>query len=665
MNHRGKNLGIRSLFTSLAARAFLVCVLTALIASLAGSYALYQGASDSLRQAERERLMSTAATASLQIDPVLHEKIRTPRDESSDAYRKLAKVLRRIRAANPGTRYVYTMRATSDPNTLQFVVDGEENPKDVSHVGEHYDVRQSPEMREAFNGPTADHDFTTDKWGVWLSGNAPIRNTAGKTVAVLGMDVSENQLRYRERYLYWAAVKNAVVALLLAILLSLLVTSALLKPVRAFTRAAEQVRGGDLECRVEVTAPRELGELAESFNGMVRALKENREWLTEQSTRDFLTGLQNHRGFQERLELEVERANRYGQELCLLFIDLDRFKSINDALGHPAGDSILRQMGPLLRDNIRSIDVAARYGGDEFAVILPETDHESGKQAAERIRAQVEAHDFFAASPGNPAHSESVLPSIRVTVTLGLACAPQHHHKRDGLVMAADIALCRAKQIARNSIGSYEDLSDNERRVDPQEIFEMLHKPDLAAVTSLAAAVDAKDRYTSGHSERVARYALALGEALDVEREIRDRLKIAGLLHDLGKIGVPDQVLNKPGSLSRDERDQIEQHPSLGGDIVRRAPQLDALLPAILHHHERWDGKGYPSGLAGEEIPLIARIMGIADAFDAMTSDRPYRKALPVETAILELRTNAGTQFDPALVEAFIRSLSQEQSKAA
>jgi len=232
--------------------------------------------------------------------------------------------------------------------------------------------------------------------------------------------------------------------------------------------------------------------------------------------------------------------------------------------------------------------------------------------------------------------------------------------------MAADLALCRAKHVARNSVCTYDATIGGEEHVDPHQLYQMLRDPNAAAIQSLAAAVDAKDRYTHGHSERVTAYALEIGEALQMSSEMRDALKVAGLLHDLGKIGVPDSILNKPGSLTQEEREALQRHPSIGGDILHQSPQLDLIIPAVLFHHERWDGAGYPDGLAGESIPLVARILAIADAFDAMTSDRPYRKAMSVEEALLELRANAGKQFDPALVEMFIGKMSSSaQGRAA
>jgi HD-GYP domain-containing protein (c-di-GMP phosphodiesterase class II) len=191
----------------------------------------------------------------------------------------------------------------------------------------------------------------------------------------------------------------------------------------------------------------------------------------------------------------------------------------------------------------------------------------------------------------------------------------------------------------------------------------MLRNPSDAE--SIAAALKMRHHFTGGHAERVTDYALMIGAALGINEETMDGLKVAGLLHDLGKIGVPDSILNKVGKLTDEERKTIEQHPSVAGNILNRTPQLGAIISAVIFHHERWDGQGYPNGLSGEAIPLIARILSVGDAFDAMTSDRPYRKAMSVGEALVELQANAGKQFDPSLVEVFLGVMSSTRRLAA
>lgn len=643
---------------SIITKVLFVCSGICLFTWLIGSFLLYQGASRALRQEVREHVKAIAVTAALQINPRDHETIRTRVDEHKSAYQRLKQTLVRVRNANHGIRYVYTLRKSDRPNTLQFVVDAESDPKNISHVGDLFSDKSYPELQKAFHGPNVDKEATADKWGTWLSGYAPILDSSGRAVAIVGVDLSVDQLAREESLLRSVAVRNVCITLMVAALLSLLFTRSLIKRLHIFKHATHRVKHGDLDFQLQMHHDDEFGDFAKSFNRMIDGLKDSRERILEQATQDYLTGLYNHMHFHERLSIELERAERYGSSLCLLMLDVDRFKSINDTLGHPIGDSLLWQLASVLKENLRSIDIAARYGGDEFTVILPEQSEADGLVAAERLRNAVEKTVFYARSLRDLIDDPCTGEEIHITATIGLASYPTHQLRRDGLIMAADIALCRAKHVARNSVCSYGICRDLDATLDPEKLYKMLRDPDVASVQSLAAAVDAKDRCTAGHSERVTTYALRLAKAMRLSREEIDVVKIAGLLHDLGKIGVPESVLNKPGGLTQDEREVINRHPVTGGNILKNTPQLEMIIPAVVFHHERWDGAGYPDGLCGKQIPLMARILAVADAFDAMTSDRPYRKALSVQAALVELRSNAGAQFDPDMVDAFISCVS-------
>lgn len=648
----------------LAGKVFLICISLALSVSLAGNMLLYLNARHSLRQEVRSKLISIARTAATQIDPELHSTIQSKADESSSAYHKIKAILSSICKANPDIADVYTMRQTNEKHILKFIVDAQVDP---AHVGDPYNAKDAPEMVKAFSYATADFEPTEDKWGTWLSGYAPIRDASGHVYAIIGLDMSLKELYVEENSLRRSIKRNIMFAFILAIILSMMVTKAILHPVRIFTSASQRVRDGELDFKVPLSGTDEIGRFGDAFNMMISGLKESRDKLLELSTRDITTGAFNHMYFHERLANEVERAERFGHNLVLMIIDVDRFKTINDNFGHACGDNILLQLTEFIQQSVRRIDVVARYGGDELAIILPETNAGAGQQLANRLRAMVEEHPF-AVSPANGMPIDPSLAAngnlINLTVTIGLANYPNHHKTRDGLVMAADIAVLRAKQTARNSVCMYEQCMFSED-VDPQDLYQLLHEPDVAAIRSLAAAVDARDHYTSGHSERVAAYAVGIGKMMGLSPEMIDALQVAGLLHDIGKIGVPDSVLNKPGSLTQDEYETIQKHPSVGGNILSRAPQFEIILPAVLHHHERWDGKGYPNGLQGEGIPYIARILAVADTFDAMTSDRPYRNALTLEIAVAELRKNAGSQFDPEMVEAFSGYMKEANKLAA
>jgi diguanylate cyclase (GGDEF)-like protein len=336
-------------------------------------------------------------------------------------------------------------------------------------------------------------------------------------------------------------------------------------------------------------------------------------------------------------------------------LDLDNFKTYNDTYGHPAGDILLRQVGKIIRGSIRDVDQAFRYGGDEFVVILPQTARDDAYVVAERVREQI------AKEMGEKA--------ITVTCSVGLAGYPTDGAVADELVNVADAALYRAKRTGGDRIYlSSKVLSESLDEGGIHGIYDR-HK-SVSAVYALVSAVEARDPYICGHSRKVNTYAVALAEAIGLSPEEVSKVSIAALLHDIGKIGIPDEVLSKRGKLNGEDWEAIKSHPRLGASIVGNIPNLVPCVSSILYHHERWDGGGYPEGLKGEEIPLEARILAIADSFEAMTSARLYRPALSLEEVVKELRQGAGIQFDPKLVEVFISIIEaglpekQEQARA-
>ena len=357
----------------------------------------------------------------------------------------------------------------------------------------------------------------------------------------------------------------------------------------------------------------------------------------EQKSRiDELTGLFNRRHFEERLKEEVSRHSRYGDVFSVFMLDLDNFKTYNDVYGHPAGDILLSQIGEIIRSSVRSADQAFRYGGDEFLVILPQTARDDAYVVAERVREQVAG--------------EMEKKSLTVTCSIGLASYPEDGVISGDLVTGADTALYYAKWTGGNRI--YLSSKVLSEPVDDSGVHG--NRNGLSAVYSLVSVVEARDPYIYGHSRRVNTYGVALAEAIELSPDEVSKVSTAALLHDIGKIGIPDKVLNKKGGLNEEDWRVVKAHPRLGANIISNIPNLVPCVSIILHHHERWDGGGYPEGLKGEEIPIEARILTIADSFEAMTSARPYRPALSLEQVVKELRQGAGHQFDPQLVEVFI-----------
>ncbi|MDY6918108.1 MAG: diguanylate cyclase [Chloroflexota bacterium] len=361
---------------------------------------------------------------------------------------------------------------------------------------------------------------------------------------------------------------------------------------------------------------------------------------------DGLTGLFNHRYFHERLEEEISRSSRFGTTVSLIMMDLDLFKPYNDIYGHVAGDEVLRQIGHTVKRTVRGIDIPCRYGGEEFTIILPETRLDDAHTVAERIRKAIEV--------------EMYTKQVPLTASLGVASWPTDGVTKEELVACADAAMYLAKAMGRNRTC----LSTEVVLTEVPTVKTEANQEILGMVYALAAAVDAKDHYTYGHSKKVAQNAVALAEALELPPPKVATIRAAAMLHDVGKIGIPDETLNKVDPLTPEEWKLLRTHPQMGAQIIRHVPDLAGCVPGIQHHHERWDGTGYPSGLRGESIPLDARVMAIADAYAAMTSVRPYRKAMSPKQAIEELRRVAGTQLDPKLTDTFISitevSLSQK-----
>jgi diguanylate cyclase (GGDEF)-like protein/putative nucleotidyltransferase with HDIG domain len=361
--------------------------------------------------------------------------------------------------------------------------------------------------------------------------------------------------------------------------------------------------------------------------------------LEQKSRIDELTGLFNRRYFEERLKEELSRHSRYGDVFSIFMIDLDKFKAYNDVYGHPAGDILLNHIGRIIRNSVRSIDQAFRYGGDEFIVILPQTAKDAAHAVAERVLRQIA--------------EEMEKRAIAVTCSIGLASYPADGILSGELIDTADAALYQAKRTGGNRVF----LSSRILSEVPTNggIPGIGVKPgSLSEVYDIASAVEAKDPYTYGHSKKVNIYAVALAERIGLSADEVSVLSAAALLHDIGKVGISDKVLKKKGKFTNEDWEAIKTHPKLGADIVGNIPELAATVDSILYHHEKWDGTGYPEGLKGEEIPIEARILAIADSFEAMTSARPYHPAMSIQEVVTEFRQGAGHQFDPSLVEIFI-----------
>jgi diguanylate cyclase (GGDEF)-like protein len=349
---------------------------------------------------------------------------------------------------------------------------------------------------------------------------------------------------------------------------------------------------------------------------------------------DPLTGLGNHRHFHERLQRELAQADEHDGVVSLCFLDIDDFKRINDQFGHPAGDRVLSQVGSRLRQGGESF----RLGGDEFAVVLVGMDEQDALSATRSIVQRIAETEFGKTGA--------------ITVSAGVATFPLHGRERDSLIRLADGALYWAKEHGKNQVRlARPDVAElSEFRPAASGVDRIAR---FSAAASLARAVDSRDAYDGSHSDRVASFAAEIATNLGLPPEEVEITRLAGSLHDLGKLAIPEEILRKPAALSDAERLVIERHPQIGYRMLESLG-VDPIAYWVLHHHERWDGGGYPEGLAGESIPLGARIIFVADAFDAMTSTRLYGDSLTYEEAVAEIERCAGSQFDPDVVHAFL-----------
>jgi diguanylate cyclase (GGDEF)-like protein len=360
--------------------------------------------------------------------------------------------------------------------------------------------------------------------------------------------------------------------------------------------------------------------------------------LVESTRRDALTGLYNHGSMVGALAAMLDGVRETDASLAIGLLDIDNFRLLNDTHGHAAGDAALLQVAAAMTTDLGQPLLVGRFGPDEFLAIAPVGAADTLEAGIERVRDRLSGLSLqFGSSERLP-----------LTVSAAVCYAPLHGRAAAELVSVAAATLNEAKASGGNAVRVAERGAD-EVAAAQRTSFDVL--------AGLVIAVDTKDRYTKRHSEDVARYAVFLAARMGLEPEVRRAIQAAGLLHDVGKIGIPDVILRKPGPLTAEEYDIVKQHVALGDVIVRDVPDADTVRAGIRHHHERWDGTGYLHRLAGENIPLVARILAVADAFSAMTTSRPYRKALTVAEALRRLEDAAGTQLETGLVVAFVEGI--------
>lgn len=398
---------------------------------------------------------------------------------------------------------------------------------------------------------------------------------------------------------------------------------------------------------------------------LTRDLIQTNKRLKQLALRDQQTGLFNHRYLTEVIEGEFDRARRYGNSLSAIMMDIDYFKSINDVYGHLFGDLVLTQFALQLKRLVRQYDIVIRYGGEEFLIISPGIDRNRAIFLARRLQDAVSLYNF-----GNKKHS------VKLKLSIGVASFPEDKIGRGmELVEFTERILNRVKEGGGNRVFSSLDVkrekpeeikaNESDNVVNLRDKIEKLNKRanrNLAeAIFAFARTIELKDHYTGTHVEQTVHIATELAKALNIPKYEMELIRQASMLHDFGKIGVPEKILLKKGKLTPQEYTEIKKHPKIAADILRPIHIFHALIPIILSHHERWDGKGYPDGLKGEEIPLGARIVAIADVYQALISRRPYHKAYSKAKATEIIKEGRGTQFDPHIVDVFLKILASKK----
>ncbi len=442
------------------------------------------------------------------------------------------------------------------------------------------------------------------------------------------------------------AFKVFIISIILITFIGIYFKRIIVKPIQMLKDQIEQMQINNSLSLIHIKGPLEIVSLAKKFNRMTKTIidihEKEKENLEKLSKKDYLTSLYNHKSFYEDI---LDLIDQGDHRVAVLFSDLDKFKQVNSYFGHTKGDLVLKQSAAIIEEKVGQQGTVYRYGGEEFAVLAVNCNREEALALGEKIREGFLFEQMI----------QKFAAKFPITISIGIAIYPDDGYNAETVIQKADRALFYSKINGRNQCNVFSE----EINID-LENGENLKKELLTeAVFALAEAVDAKDNYTGEHSKRIAELSLLIADKIGLDEKEKISLRVGALLHDCGKIGIPDHIIHKSGPFTADEFDMIKSHTLLGMNIIKHITKDPRIISAIKNHHERWDGSGYPDGLKEYAIPLFARIVAITDAYHAMISDRPYRKALTKEKAKREIIENKGIQFDPELADVFLKIIQE------
>ncbi|MEG1254638.1 diguanylate cyclase [Clostridium sp.] len=477
-------------------------------------------------------------------------------------------------------------------------------------------------------------------------GSLPIVDIAGNNIGYMNVIQSREIFLSTQKLTQRNIFSTMFLSSILILILGYRFKNIIIRPIKSLENQIKKMEYENLlihaDVNINANEPNEIINLTKSFNRMVDSIYEHKkenENLKVYANTDYLTSIYNHKYFFESFNNKLDEGCKL---ISVMFCDIDKFKLINDSYGHEVGDLILKETAKTIKAEVKDTGMVFRYGGEEFVVMLYDYTSEEALIQAEKIRESIAKNQVL----------QEYADCFPITVSVGVASYPKHALDAEGLIKKSDIAMYYSKQSGRNQCNIYNTS---------MKVFLKDGNKDLLmdSVLALAEAVDAKDDYTGKHSKMVSKYSILLAEKLGFTENEKNRLRIGALLHDCGKIGVPDNIINKPEKLSENEFTIIKNHTLLGYNIIKHITSDEEIINCVRSHHERWDGKGYPDGLSGNSIDLFARIVCIADVYHAMTSDRAYRKELTKEKAIDEFIRGKGTQFDPKLVDDFVEIIEK------